>query len=164
MPRLSQKVVEHRLQIDPAVRPVQQRKCHLGSKRQAVMKDEVSKLLKIGFVKKIKCSKWIANTMLVKKSNGSQRMCVDYASLNKTCPKDPFPLSNWFPRGPHCKILCARFYGCILKIQSDKNVPHRWAQDYFRDRSKTILLQGDVVWVEKRGSLYQRMVNKIFYE
>jgi hypothetical protein len=30
--------------------------------------------------------------MLVRKKNGKWRMCVDYTSLNKSCPKDPFPL------------------------------------------------------------------------
>ena len=35
---------------------------------------------------------WLANPMLVKKKNGKWRMCVDYMSLNKACPKDPFSL------------------------------------------------------------------------
>jgi hypothetical protein len=30
----------------------------------------------------------------VLKKNGKWRMCVDYMSLNKACPKDPFPLSQ----------------------------------------------------------------------
>jgi hypothetical protein len=28
----------------------------------------------------------------VSKKNGKWWMCVDYTSLNKACPKDPFPL------------------------------------------------------------------------
>ena len=35
---------------------------------------------------------WLANPVLVKKKNGKWRMCVDYTSLNKAYPKDPFPL------------------------------------------------------------------------
>jgi hypothetical protein len=42
------------------------------------VKEEVSKLLKVGFVMKIKCAEWIANMVFVNKSNGSWRMCVDY--------------------------------------------------------------------------------------
>jgi hypothetical protein len=34
----------------------------------------------------------VANPILVKKKNESWRMCVDYRSLNKACPNDPFPL------------------------------------------------------------------------
>jgi hypothetical protein len=29
----------------------------------------------------------------VPKANGKLRMCIDYTSLNKACPKDPYPLS-----------------------------------------------------------------------
>jgi hypothetical protein len=32
--------------------------------------------------------------MLVKKSNGDWRMCIDYTDLNKACPKDHFPLPS----------------------------------------------------------------------
>ena len=37
---------------------------------------------------------WLANVVLVKKSNGEWRMCVDYTDLNKACPKDLYPLLN----------------------------------------------------------------------
>jgi hypothetical protein len=36
--------------------------------------------------------KWLANVVLVKKSNGKWRMCVDFSDLNKACLKDNFPL------------------------------------------------------------------------
>jgi hypothetical protein len=32
--------------------------------------------------------------VLVKKSNGDWRICIDYTDLNKECPKDPFPLPS----------------------------------------------------------------------
>ena len=30
--------------------------------------------------------------MIVKKTNGKWRMCVDFTDLNKACPKDSYPL------------------------------------------------------------------------
>jgi hypothetical protein len=45
-----------------------------------------------GFIREIYRPEWLANPMLVRKKNGKWRMCVDYTSLNKSCPKDPFPL------------------------------------------------------------------------
>ena len=43
------------------------------------------------FIKEVYHPEWLANLVLVKKK-GKWRMCVDYTSLNKACPKDPFPL------------------------------------------------------------------------
>ena len=36
----------------------------------------------------------ISNVVLVKKSNGKWRMCIDYSDLNRACPKDYYPLPN----------------------------------------------------------------------
>jgi hypothetical protein len=33
---------------------------------------------------------WLANLVLVLKKNNTWRMCINYTSLNKACPKDPF--------------------------------------------------------------------------
>ena len=35
---------------------------------------------------------WLANPVLVLKKNKQWCMCIDYTSLNKACPKDPFAL------------------------------------------------------------------------
>jgi hypothetical protein len=35
---------------------------------------------------------WLANPVIVPKANGKLQMCIDYTSLNKACPKDPYPL------------------------------------------------------------------------
>ena len=35
---------------------------------------------------------WLANVVMVKKSNGKWRMCVDFIDLNKAYPKDSFSL------------------------------------------------------------------------
>ncbi|KAK1646114.1 hypothetical protein QYE76_063919 [Lolium multiflorum] len=45
-----------------------------------------------GFIMEVLHPDWLANPVLVLKKNGSWRMCIDYTSLNKACPKDPFPL------------------------------------------------------------------------
>ncbi|XP_066163886.1 uncharacterized protein [Oryza sativa Japonica Group] len=55
-------------------------------------KDEVQKLLKAGVIQEIDHPEWLANSVLVRKSNGKWRMCVDFTNLNKACPKDDFPM------------------------------------------------------------------------
>ena len=58
------------------------------------IKEEVTKQLKVGFIKPIHQAEWIANVVLVPKKDGKERMCVDFRDLNKACPKDDFPLSH----------------------------------------------------------------------
>jgi hypothetical protein len=50
------------------------------------------KLLSVGFIQEVFHPEWLANHVLVKKKNKKWRMCVDYTSLSKECPKDLFPL------------------------------------------------------------------------
>ncbi|GAA0146984.1 hypothetical protein LIER_06798 [Lithospermum erythrorhizon] len=53
---------------------------------------EVEMLLKGDAIHELQFPKWIANVVLVKKSNGTWRMYTDFTSLNKACPKDFYPL------------------------------------------------------------------------
>ena len=45
-----------------------------------------------GAIKEIFYPEWLANIVMVKKKSGKWRVCVDFTDLNKTCPKDPFPM------------------------------------------------------------------------
>ena len=54
--------------------------------------DDVNKLLSAGFIREVYYPDWLANVVLVKKAYGKWRMCMDFTDLNKTCPKDSFPL------------------------------------------------------------------------
>ena len=56
------------------------------------MKEEVDKILSCDFVKESFYPSWLANPVLVKKSNGKWRTCVDFTDLNKAYPKDNLPL------------------------------------------------------------------------
>ncbi|XP_050217597.1 uncharacterized protein LOC126668447 [Mercurialis annua] len=62
--------------------------------KQIAIRDEVDKLLKAGFIRKVDYPEWLANVVLIKKSNGRWRLCIDFTDLNNACPKDSFPLPN----------------------------------------------------------------------
>ena len=64
----------------------------MSAEKQAAIEEKVGKLLKAGFIRPEKYPTWLANVVMVRKSNGKWRMCVDYTDLNKACPKDCFPL------------------------------------------------------------------------
>jgi hypothetical protein len=67
---------------------------HFDEEKRKGIGEEIHKLLEVGFIKEVYHPKWLANPMLVKKTSGKWRKCVDYTSLNKACPKVPFPLSR----------------------------------------------------------------------
>jgi hypothetical protein len=92
MPGIPREVTEHKLLILPGSKPVQQRLRHFDDERHRAIGVEIAKLLAAGFIKEVYHSDWLSNPVIVKKKNGQWRMCVDYTSLNKACPKDHFPL------------------------------------------------------------------------
>ena len=87
-------LVAHTLNVDPKAKPMAQpaRIFHIEIEGQIVK--EVQKLLAVGFIKPIQHPRWLSNIVLVKKKNGQIRCCVDFKNLNKTYPKDEFPLPN----------------------------------------------------------------------
>ncbi|GKC47458.1 hypothetical protein Tco_1065180 [Tanacetum coccineum] len=71
--------------------------CQTKEKRQApkrnkVIPEEVEKLVDAGIMKEVHYHSWLSNPVMVKKHNGSWRMCVDFKDLNKACPQDGYPL------------------------------------------------------------------------
>ena len=49
-------------------------------------------MLEVDFIREVFYPDWLVNVVMVKKSNGKWRMCVDFTDMNKACPKDSFPL------------------------------------------------------------------------
>jgi hypothetical protein len=90
---IPRELVEHTLNMDPKARPVKQPLRWFDEPKCKAIAAELHKLGNTGFIREIKTSTWVSNPMIVPKKNTDVRhVCVDYMSLNKYCPKDPFPL------------------------------------------------------------------------
>jgi hypothetical protein len=87
-------VIEHKLSIDPTFKPIKQKERRYTPERRKTIRVEVNKLLEVGFIRPVDYPSWLANPILVEKSDGSWRLCIDYTSLNKACPKDEYPLPH----------------------------------------------------------------------
>nr|KYP38741.1 hypothetical protein KK1_039990 [Cajanus cajan] len=92
MPGIDADFICHRLAIHKEARSVAQRKRKVGGKRREAIVTETQNLLNAGFIREVRYTTWLTNVVLVKKSSGKWRMCVDYTDLNKACPKDLYPL------------------------------------------------------------------------
>ena len=92
MPRVLLELAEHQLSLQDSYRLVQQRLKRFHPAWQEVIKQEVDKLLEVGFIKEIQYPEWLYNVVVDLKKNGKWQVCVDYTNLNDACPKDTFPL------------------------------------------------------------------------
>jgi hypothetical protein len=93
MPGVPRELVEHALNVDPKAKPVKQPLRRFDKPKRKAIAFELHRLENAGFIREIKTLTWVSNPVIVPKKNTNvQRVCVDYTSLNKHCPKDPFPL------------------------------------------------------------------------
>jgi hypothetical protein len=91
---VSRAIIEHSLGIDPSVRPKKQRLRKMSDEKTEAAKAKVRRLLEAKFIEPVAYPTWFANIMMVQKKCGKWRMCIDFTSLNKACPKDNSPLQR----------------------------------------------------------------------
>ena len=62
----------------------------------ARVKEEIDKLLRIGFIRSVKKATWLSPIVVVPKKNDKIRVCVDYWKLNAAMVTDTFllPFTN----------------------------------------------------------------------
>ena len=58
----------------------------------AKVKEEIDKLLRVGFIRPVKQATWLSPIVAVPKKNGKIRVCLDYQKLNAATVTDAFPL------------------------------------------------------------------------
>ena len=108
MPGVPTELIEHALKVDPKATPKKQRLQRFSPDKREAIKKELAKLLAAGFIKEVYHPDWLANPVLVQKTNNNEwRMCVNYTDLNKHCPKDPFGL-------PRIEQVIDSTVGCVL--------------------------------------------------
>jgi hypothetical protein len=88
MPGIPREVIEHKLGIDPSYKLIKQKETRYTIERREIIRQKVNKFLEAGFIRPVDYLSWLANPVLVEKSDGSWFMCIDYTNLNTTCPKD----------------------------------------------------------------------------
>ena len=69
------------------MKPVKQSLRLFAEERRKIIGEEIARLLAVRFIMEVQHPDWLANPVLVLKKNGKWRMCIDYTSLNKACPR-----------------------------------------------------------------------------
>ena len=92
MPRIDPSTIVHKLNVSPSFPPIQQKKRVFAQEQDKTIAEEVQKLLEADFIREVHYPNWLANVVMVKKTNRKWMMCVDFMDLNKACPRDSYPL------------------------------------------------------------------------
>jgi hypothetical protein len=92
MPGVPRELAEHSLHVWPDAKPVKQPLRRFAEEKRKAISEEIAWLLAVGFIMEVFYPDWLVNPVLVLKKNNTWCMCIDYTSLNKACPKDPFAL------------------------------------------------------------------------
>ena len=163
MPGIPASIIQHRLNVDPEKKPVQQRRRVFAPERNKAVMDEVNKLLAANFIREVHYPEWLANVVMVKKANGKWRICVDFTNLNQACPKDSFPL----PRIDQLVDSTARHK---LLTFMDAFSDYNQIQMAEEDQEKTAFVTSQGLYyyrvmpfgLKSAGATYQRLVNQMF--
>ncbi|GJU24785.1 reverse transcriptase domain-containing protein [Tanacetum coccineum] len=135
----------------------------LGKIELEVVTKEVQEWVKAGIVRPVKYPTWISNPVLVKKVDGTWRMCIDFKNLNAACPKDYYPL-------PEIDLKIEAIMGYPFKYFLDAYKGCHQVQMSEEDEEKTAFYtdQGTYRYGEmpfglkNAGATYQRLVDSAF--
>lgn len=84
-------LVQHEIHLKPDVTPIKQRHYPRNPAMQAVINDEVESMLRDGVIEP-SSSAWSSPIVMIKKSAGNFRFCIDMRRVNESSVKDAYPL------------------------------------------------------------------------
>ena len=156
-------IITHRLNVSPSFKPVKQKRRSLPPERQKVINEEVDKLLQAGVIREVEYPEWLANVMLVKKANYKWRLYIDFTDINRSCPKDSFPL-------PWIDLIVDATTGHELLSFMDAFSGYNQISMEPDDQENTSFVTGQGAYIyrvmpfglKNAGATHQRLVNKMF--
>jgi hypothetical protein len=83
--------IEFVIELVPGTAPIFKRPYRMATNQLAELKEQLQELLDKGYIRP-SASPWGAPVIFVLKKDGTQRMCVDYHSLNEVTFKNKYPL------------------------------------------------------------------------
>nr|GEW42255.1 reverse transcriptase domain-containing protein [Tanacetum cinerariifolium] len=117
MTRVPRSIAEHRLNIQEGCPPVRQKKRSQALERTKAIQAEVQKLVEARIMREVYYHDWLSNPVMVKKHDGSWRMCVNFTDLNKACPQDCYPLLEIDWKRTKKRQLSAQDRGCTAILR-----------------------------------------------
>jgi hypothetical protein len=83
--------IEFIIELLPGTPPISKRPYRMRMNELVELRKQIAELQAKGFIR-LSTSLWGAPVLFVEKKDGTQRMCVDYHSLNEVTIKNKYPL------------------------------------------------------------------------
>ncbi|XP_071736310.1 uncharacterized protein [Rutidosis leptorrhynchoides] len=115
-------ISEHKLNMNPNIPPVCQKKRGMTPERTKFLREKVKNLVEAGILREVNCQTWLANPVLVRKPDNTWRMCVYFTDINKACLKDNYPLPemDWKVESLSGYPFKS-FFGCLQWVPSNSH-------------------------------------------
>ena len=91
--RVSRDIIEHKLDIDPKIKPKKQKLRKMSDDKVAEVKAEVQRLLDAKVIREVKYPTWLANTVPVKKKRQMENV-YRLHRFKQSLSKRRFPLTK----------------------------------------------------------------------
>jgi len=79
---------QHKIELLPNAKLIKAKQGRWYPRYTTMVKEELDKLLEVGFIKPVETIEWVSPVILALKNNGKLKVCVNYKALNKVTKKD----------------------------------------------------------------------------
>ena len=164
IPGLDPDLIMHHLSIALGIKPVKQKLRKMHPHVALLVKAELEKLLKAGFIHAIDYVEWISNIVPVSEHDKSIKVCIDFRDLNLACPKNDFPL-------PNIDMIVDMIVGYEMYSLMDRFSSYNQIKIAPKDQENTAFTcaWGTFCWnvmpfgLKNAGATYQRAITTIFH-
>ena len=155
-------IITHEIIIRPGSEPIKQKTRGIPHKFREDFKKTLIEMKEAGMIVDSK-SPWCSPVRLVRKKDGSVRVCIDYRKLNNLTVKDSYPVpkieEELFPKLSKANIfttldLCSGYYQCKMSEGSREYTAFSCEYGFFE---YIVMPQG----LTNSGATFQRMMNKV---
>jgi hypothetical protein len=85
-------LAQHNIELDITIPPTHQARYKLNPNYVSTFKQDIDKLLVIGFIQFLEEATWLSPIVVVPKKNVKLKICINFRKLNVATNKDPYPL------------------------------------------------------------------------
>jgi ribonuclease HI len=156
-------VIQHTIPLKEEAKPFRQKLRQINLKLAPLVQKELQKMLAAGIIAQTRHSSWCPNLVVVRKKNGSIKLCVDFINLNIVCKNDNYLL-------PKMETLLQRVIGSGIISMRDEFSGYNHIRVKEEDRHKTTFITpwGTFEYLRMRfglsnaGATFQRAMDYAF--